>query len=228
MYTQGVIVRSAAAVFVMLAALSAQQPAPREKAADYPAHAQLPTMEIGAEYLVHSIPVENGSYVAKEYLVVEVAVFPSTPDGVRISSEHFTLRINGKTVLYAQTPGMVAASLKYPDWETRPNLTVQAGPVVIGAPPVVGRFPDDPRPPQTRLPRAPRVPDQTDSSGMGPPPTRTVEEAVARAALPEGPSAKPVKGSLYFPYQGKMKSIRSLELIYDRGEGAPKAKIPLF
>jgi hypothetical protein len=57
---------------------------------------------------------------------------------------------------------------------------------------------------------------------------KTIEESIANAALPEGETNKPAKGCLFFRYPGRMKSIRSLELIYDAGVGGPKATIPLF
>ena len=201
------------------------QDVPRSKASDYPAHITLPSLEVGAEYLVHSIPGERGGYFAKEYLVVEVAVFPVGKDAVRISSAHFTLRINSKSVLVTQSPGMVAAALKYPDWEQRPQMTAQAGPVIYGAP-QAGRFPGDPTQPRP-LP-TPRVPDQTDSGNVekqsGPP----IEKAIANAALPEGLAAQPIKGCLFFRFEGKLKSIKSLDLIYDAGQSSRPATIRLL
>src|ERR1700682_4609450 len=147
-YTQSdilslVYARVFAISFVLAAAAWSQ---PREKASDYPEHAKLADREIGIEYLVHSIPVERGVLVASDYLVVEVAVFPLTLAGVAVSSGQFTLRINGKkTPVYSQSTGMVAASIKYPDYErTRPRLVAEAGPVIIGAPRPVARFPGDP------------------------------------------------------------------------------------
>ena len=100
----------------------------KDKPADYPAHATLGTTSIGAEYLVHSIPAGNQTLLTPEYLVFEVAVFPPRDRAVEIASGTFTLRLNGKKqVLYPVAPGFVAASLKYPDWEIRPNAEVTAG-----------------------------------------------------------------------------------------------------
>ncbi len=215
---------------IVLAALALNfslqaQDAVRSKASDYPAHVSLPSAELGVEYLVHSIPGERGGYFAREYLVVEVAVFPSAATGLKISSAHFTLRINNKTVLSAQSAGTVAAALKYPDWEQRRNVSAQAGPLIFGAPPAVGRFPGDPT--QQRPVPAP-VPDQTNNSGIDKEPNLSIDDAVARAALPEGPTATPVKGCLFFRFEGKLKSIKSLELMYDSGVGAAPAKIQLL
>ena len=201
------------------------QDAPRSKASDYPAHIALPGMEIGTEYLVHSIPSERGDYFAKEYLVVEVAIFSATKDSLKISSGHFTLRINKKATLSAQSAGTVAAALKYPDWEQRPQMTAQAGPLIYGAP-QVGRFPGDPT--QTQPMPTPRVPDQTDSANVEKPSNLPIEEAISRAALPEGLIAEHVKGCLFFRFEGKLKSIKSLDLIYDAGPTSPKATIPLL
>ena len=216
--------RFAIASAAVLLALHAQD-APRSKASDYPAHIALPTLEIGAQYLVHSIPGERGGYFAKEYLVVEIAVFPTTRVTQRISSGQFTLRINKKSALIAQSPGMVAAALKYPDWEQRPQMTAQAGPLIYGAP-QSGRFPGDPTQPRP-LP-TPRVPDQSDSGNVEKQRDVPIDEAITHAALPEGVTAESVKGCLFFRFEGKLKSIKSLELIYDPGAGAPPATIPLL
>ena len=222
-YTQGVkarIVIAAASLFLMLNA----QDAPRSKASDYPAHLTLPSMEIGAEYMVHSIPAEKGDYFAKEYLVVEVAIFPATKQNPKISSGRFTLRINNKSTLLAQSAGMVAAALKYPDWEQRPQMTAQAGPLIYGAP-QVGRFPGDPT--QTHpLPRP--APGQADSGNTEQQTELPIEEAISHAALPEGVIAEHVKGCLFFRFDGKLKSIKSLDLIYDAGGSLPPATIRLL
>jgi len=181
-------------------------------------------MEIGAEYLVHSIPSEKGDYFAKEYLVVEVAIFPTTKSGLKISSGRFTLRINKKSTLSAQSAGMVAAALKYADWEQRPQMTATAGPLIYGAP-QGGRFPGDPTTPRP-LPNP--VPSQTGSGNVEKQSDLPIEEAISRAALPEGVITEHVKGCLFFRFEGKLKSIKSLDLIYETGTSSPPATIPLL
>ena len=219
------------AVFCLLvvgALVAAQEKEPRSTAADYPAHVQVANGEIGAEYLVHSIPAASGSYLAKEYVVIDVGIFPRSIDGVMVSSSQFTLRINhGKAALYAQSPGMVAASLKYPDWEQRPTVMAGAGVgdgAIVFGPPRVGRFPGDPSAQQSPVPPLPRAPED-DTVEKAPP--MPMEEAVSRAALPEGHADRPVKGYLFFPFKGKTKAIRSLELEYEAAGGV-KAKLSLF
>ncbi len=217
--------RAGLLLLVLSLALVSDDAPPRSKPSDYAAHVKISNLEIGAEYLMHSIPVEKGAYVAKEYLVIDVAVFPSTKDGVTVSNRQFTLRVDGNTkVLTAQAPGMVAAALKYPDWEPRPNLTAQAGPVVYGAPPLVGRFPGDPRDRSTQ----PRGPGPQVQLGPEREQQDSIDMAIVKAALPEGPTGKTVKGCVFFRFEGNAKSIRTLELTYDCGSGAPPAKIKLL
>ncbi len=187
------------------------------KASDYPAHAVWSQFEIGAEYLIHSIPTAKGALYARDYLVVEVAIYPGKQP-VEISTNNFTLRVNGKkVVLHTESAGFVAASLKYADWEQRPTLIGTAGvgngTVVIGKPPNQGRFPGDPTQ-DRRLPE-PRHPDDTDASGQA---NRVdIDELVKLAALPEVETRERVKGCLFFAFEGKIKSIRTLDLEYGDG-----------
>ena len=45
-------------------------------------------------------------------------------------------------------------------------------------------------------------------------PPKSDAEAVVEAALPEGPTLGPTKGLLYFPYRGKLKGLKTLELLW--------------
>lgn len=176
-------------------------------------------LTLGAEYLVHSVSSGRQTFVLPKHLVVEVAVFPRKGQAVDLDAGQFSLRINGKKkdVLHPEAPAFVAASLKYSDWEGSRGLQtdVGLGPVTIGRPTTAGRFPGDNREPQPRTPVP--VPDQN-PAGLEKEASLTAEEAVVDAALPEGRATGPVSGHLYFPYRGKTKSLKSLELIFQRGE----------
>src|SRR5258706_3499242 len=165
------------------------QDTPRSKISDYPVHAKLPAMEIGVEYLLNSIALDKGMYIARNHLVLDVAIFPSTQSGVNVSSSQFTLRVNNKTILYTDSPGAVASSLKYPDWQTHPNATAQAGvgygSVILRAPPPAARFPGDRR--ADRPPSVSRV-EQPDPSGEPTAAGQPIGTQIAIAALPEGQS----------------------------------------
>lgn len=211
--------RCAIALALGAATLAAQTGLPpRPSATDYPAHAAAADAAVGAEYMVHTFGSGRQTYIAADYLVIEVAVYPSKGKAVNVAAGDFTLHINGhKTGLAAQSPGFVAAALKYPDWETRRGVEASAGAgpagIILGRPRSVGRFPGDQRDPESRVPRAPRAPDTTPGGVERQEPAKA-EEVVVDAALPEGPWEKPVSGYLYFAYKGKTKSIKSLELRY--------------
>jgi len=185
------------------------------KATDYPAHASWPKFEIGAEYMIHSIPTEKGDLYTRDYLVVEVSIYPGkTP--IEIASGAFTLRLNGrKDVLNAEPPGFVAAALKYPDWEQHPTLvaTGQLGDatVSVGQPPNPGRFPQDPN----RDRRLPEPRQDTDTVKVDQ--NIDIDEVVKFASLPDVTTNERVKGCLYFRYSGKIRSIHTVDLEYKDG-----------
>ncbi len=189
---------------------------PRPKAADYPAQARAGDRDIAAEFLVHTMPAEKTSFLVPDYLVVEVAIYPPKSQLIDISASQFRLRINRKTELAADTPEMVAMSLKYPNWEEHKGLepVVQAGPVILGRRTPTERFPGDNRPPIGRAPKEP-----ADKQ------PQTADEAAVALALPPGPCNRPVSGYVYFRFDGKAKSIRSLELIWQSTQGNATIRI---
>ncbi len=220
--------RLTAILVLFLAPVLGQISPPKEKASDYPVHASLSGMELGAEYLVHSLPGPKGVIFIRDYLIVEVAAYPTNLVGGEWKKEQFSLRINRKgAAILPESAGMVAASVKYPDWEQRPHTAVQAGiddrNVSIGQP-SVARFPGDPT---SSRPIPSPVPEQESPTGEGTEPELTVDQICERQALYDGPFRKPVNGFLYFPFEGKLKSIHSLELLYEAADGS-KATLKLF
>ena len=210
--------------FTVLALLSASslygETEHKDKATDYPFHAEAGKVSIGADYLIHSIPAGNQTFVAKDFLVVEVAVFPAFAQPINIDGNTFTLRLNGaKFPLASSAPGFVAASLKYPDWEQHPTSQVSGGVgnagVTIG-PPTVARFPGDPNATHP----VPRGPSAEDRNGVERSDPESAEQVITRTALVEGQTDHPISGFLYFPYKGKIKSLKSVELIYQGKDGA--------
>lgn len=176
----------------------------RKAAADYPVQAELPDFQVGAEYLVQSFLADGLSFTVDDYLIVETAIFPKGE--AKVDVRRFNLRITGKNMgknmLAAQTPGMVSASIRYPDWRRRPALEASAGPVILGRPPATPRFPGDNR----------RRVSGVREDG---PPEIDYDDAVKRAALSEGKFNRPIAGFLYFPYDGKLKAIRTVEMVVD-------------
>src|SRR3954452_9077181 len=115
----------------------------RASPGDYPVQGAVVDMKLGAEYMVTTVSAEGQTFSVHDYLVVELGVFPQKEANVDV--RRFSLRINGKRLLAAQSPGMVAASLKYPDWTTKPVLEAEGGPIVVGGTSGAGRFRGDRR-----------------------------------------------------------------------------------
>ncbi len=213
-----------AAALASGAAVAQHGTEPRPKASEYPVNGTAGDVLLGAEYLVRSAGTGNEMFIIPEHLIIEIAAYPPKGRTVEVSAGHFALRVNGKkTLLHPQPAGMAVAAMKYPDWSERPTPVGTVGygdkTVVIGQPRRVERFPGDNRPQETRVP----MPQQASVRDGN---TRTPEEIVVEAALPEGPTADPISGYLYFPYKGKPKKIKTLELLYNNGDH--KATLKLF
>jgi hypothetical protein len=195
---------------------------PRAKPADYPAHTELKTLSLGAEFMVHTFSGNGKTFFVEDYLVVEVAVYPASGSRPMVAHSHFTLKINGKRSIAPQPPPFVAASLKYPDWERKPTLTTEAGVgdagVILGRRRPEPRFPGDNRPARERLPNPPRAPGDGNRAGIEKEEVRA-EEVCVEQALPEGVASGPLRGFLYFPHKGKVKDIKKLDLLYAVPEG---------
>jgi hypothetical protein len=182
----------------------------RPSPADYPMQASTKDMKLGVEYMVRSFLADHTSFSIDDYLLVEIGVFPDREAALDL--RRFILRINGKTLLHSQTPGMVAASVKYPDWRIKPS--VEAGvmrgdgrAVIVGRNPQVQRWPGDPR-------QSPAPPERNSPVAAEKEPI-DYAHLINRSALPEGKFNKPLAGFAFFPYDGKLKSIRTVELLID-------------
>ena len=201
-----------------IASLSlAAQPLP--KTTDFPAHGKLPGIEIGARFLPNGLPSDAAVRAGKDFLVVDVGIFPETRGGVSVSKSQFTLSVDGKTMLAARSP--LANSSNGPAVVARDSLSHDSsshgGSVELGGPPITGH------PGGKELESMPRRPISLD-------PQPDAGQSAARAgkvALPEGPTNKPVSGYLFFRFEGNPKAIRSLDLVYDGG-GRAKTRIPIL
>ncbi len=214
--------RLALAAGVLLAQIAPVGTRPRSRPEEYTVYKHAGNAVIAAEYLVRSFQGRGQSFLAPDYLVVEVAIFPAPAQRIKVNAGQFSLRINeSKRPLLPQPPFMVAASLRYADWERRPTIVAGAGTgsggIILGRPPVSERFPGDPRPGRERLPEPPRAP-QTATPLEREAPARA-DEVVVETALPEGEHTGPISGHLYFLFKKKTKSVRSVELIWNGPEG---------
>src|ERR1035441_9857441 len=202
-------------VFVLGA--QAQGTEPKASAAEYPVHAESGNLAIGAEYMVHSFGSGEQMYLAERYLVVEVALFPPKGQSVTADAARFALRVNGKkTLLYAQSPALVASHLNQREWETTRGAEADLG---VGGVNIGLGHPQE-RDPVTGVPRGRRLPDPRHAPDAGVPgggearQRERPEEVLMRTALPEDPHRPAVSGFLYFPYQGKPSGLKSIELLF--------------
>jgi hypothetical protein len=198
---------------------------PRPKVEDYPKLIKTGQLKIGAEYQGRGLSAKSQSWWVGDYLVVEVGLYREPGAVVEVHATDFRLRINGeKTARNAEIPSLVAAASRNTGLNMRRGIEAGGGvgdsQVIFGRPRTEARFPGDPS--GGRGPTAPRAPSQDDNAE---PPMET-SAAVMELAMPEGEVREPVSGYLYFPYAGKAKKIKSLELIITTKAG--ELRVSLF
>jgi hypothetical protein len=174
---------------------------PRKQPTDYPAHTDTPKVAIGAEYLVHSVPTGHETFFLPNVLVVDTALYPKGGE-FKIDAHAFTLRINGNGVLAPMAPAMAAYSMGMNQTFRGQNGSRQLPP---------GQAPTT------------QDPNQPDNQSNGP---EAPADAMVRLALQDGQFHSPQGGFLYFPFSGKTKTIKSLDLVYTGSGG--EVIIPLF
>ncbi len=178
---------------------------PRATPADYQAQANAGKVVIAAEFMGHSVPRPEGPLSTDDYVVVETGLFGPPGSPLKLSTEDFSLRVNGKKALLPSQPyGFVVASLKDPAW-TPPGKPADKPKTSFGG----GGGSD------SNLPPPPvHVPIELQ---------RAMAQYVRQSSLPEGDRTLPEAGLLFFQYRGPAKNIHSLELIY----GGPAGKAAL-
>lgn len=199
---------------------------PRPRPQDYSHHAALPGGGFVAfDYHGRGIPSSKNGVILGVHLVIEAAWFPAPGQTAEIRGSHFLLKIDKmKHGIAPETAGMVAASLKYADWEQARGLQVEggAGPVVYGPGRPSRRFPDEPG--DDREARRRRVPRAGDDK---PDPQLTEAETVTTLAFPEGLTSQVVSGYLYYRWGGSLKKIKKLTLDFVTPGGAVSIPIQL-
>ena len=178
----------------------------RATPADYQTQAKLGHVIIGAEFTGHGIPNAQQPLNSEDYVAVEVGLFGAADSRLMIGPTDFSLRINGKKDLLPSQPwGLVAKGVKDLEWvspDAVPGESKSKGSVNGGGGGGQGG--------STLPPPPPKVPIDV---------LRGWQSAVKNAALTQGDRALPQAGLIYFPYRGKVTSIRSLELIYEGPAG---------
>jgi hypothetical protein len=167
---------------------------------DYQTHAQMGKITLAADFGAHSVATPDAVYSTEDYVVVDAGFFGPPGTHLILNWQDFSLRINGKkTAIPAENVVVVYKDLKDPEWED--SVAVEAkssSKTSIGGGGSSG--PDSSLPPPK-----PKMPIALE---------RKMEQRAEKAALPEGDRPLPEGGLLFFPYHGRTKDIRSIQLIY--------------
>ena len=216
---------------VLLASLAAADDttvAPRPKPTDYPAHDSVKAAVLAAS-IVPPDQVKKifSADTAKQYVVVEMAVYPEA--GRSLDVDLFDFELNtGDQMVRASEPrdiGTAWPSAKNPSIGNRgPNVTAETGVMVDReTDPVTGR-------PRTSVgtyqgvavsnyPRPDPPPQQSTNSRQS-----DTEDKMRRLALPAGAAKAPVAGYLYFRHQRRKQD--SYTLNYSNDDGPVDLKFP--
>lgn len=212
---------------------------PREKPTEYQASVALPASRtLAADYLAHSAPTIRGMLFAPNHVVIEVALFG--PGNLQLQPSHFRLQMTGgrgtpKDAVAPEPSSVVAASMREGSSYAygRPNLeaagSVNNRGIVLGR-----RYPttgapdiDSQRPGRGSDPPRTGAPGH-DRSGNTPEGPINAAEELAKVELEGGDRKLPARGLLFFPYAGKLKSLRTITLLYQPDPGGKAISLSLL
>jgi len=168
---------------------------PRATPGDYMAHGSAGKVTLGAEFVGHFIPTDEGTYSTDDYVAVEVGLYGAPQEHMPISFDQFALRVNEKKQVPGQPFGVIFHSLKDPNWSPPESAEQKQSKTSIGT---GGN--------QNNEPAAP--------VHMPLPLQRAMQQHVEKVVLPDGDRPLPQAGLLFFPYHGKEAGIHSVELTY--------------
>jgi hypothetical protein len=188
---------------------------PRPASTDYPVHQATPNGTIAASIVPPDLAKRIfPADVNKNYVVLEVAVYPPDGQTVYIDSFDFGLKFGEDEVSHPRTPQEIASmwdEKNVPRPPHKVDVTAETGVAYgTGTDPTTGRS-------QHGLATYSGVAVGPGQPSPPPPPPgdpRIVEAQVAARALPEGPAARPVAGYLYFPLISKKSKKSAMELQY--------------
>jgi hypothetical protein len=202
---------------------------PRSSADDYPAHQSAPNVSIGAiRVRPDQVSKMFSADIAKNYAVVEVALYPQNGATVDVRLFDFGLRFGGEQETRPDTPEQ--ASVPWREnrrVQERVQTTEEVGVFVgTGTDPVTGRRTTSTgtyervgvgvgTSPDQRFPDPPRGAD-----------SRILEDKLAAKELPEGKTGRAVAGYLYFPQPTKKLKDAKLELTYSKDGTSVALSLP--
>lgn len=180
---------------------------PRSAPADYPAQQQVGPVTLAAEFAGHSFQTPDAVYSTEDYVVVEVAFFGAPEAKLKLNSNDFSLRLNGKKgALPSVSSELVLKSLKDPNWIPPEQPDAKSSKSSFGSKPGEDNTP----------PLPPKMPMEL---------RHVMSQRVQKSALLEGDRVLPQAGLLFFAYHGKPESIHALELVYNGAAGSAALKL---
>jgi hypothetical protein len=237
------VVKLTALILIAGGILLAQGPSDslpaREKPSEYQASVALPAKRtLASDYLGHSAPTPRGILFAPNHLVVEVAIFGSGP--VNLNTAHFQLQLTGgrgtpQSPLHPDPSTIVASSMREGSMYNQGRSRVEMGGGIGNSGVLIGRRPQTTGIPDIDAQRPGRGSDPPvvgapghDRSGN--PAENQVDpaHALADVEIINGERRVPVRGLLFFPYAGKLKSLKTITLHYQPDPNAPAATLSLL
>lgn len=210
---------------------------PRAGVSDYPAHQSIEAASFGAGV----IPASEAKKIfaadlrAAGYIVIEVGVFPTPGHDVDLSSLDFTLRTdpNSLAARTADVGAIVVAAIKEPA-PTRSDEGRDVS-VVTSASIEHASYPD----PLTGRKTGATIVGEGVGVGVGTPGSQTpssprssgptrfqLDQELHAKALPEGMTAAPVAGYLYFPKPSRKSKNAAWVLQWETPAGRMKVTLP--
>jgi hypothetical protein len=186
---------------------------PRSASTDYPVHGTAETATIAADVIPpNQVAKMFSSEIGKQYIVVEVAIYPGNGVPFDVESVDFALRV-GQRVGRADRPIDVAPWAERRDSARLPvDVTTETGVIYQrSSDPVYGR--------QQSVGTYTGVGVSAPGQNVPPPPApkadpRALYEKVRRSALAEGATKTVIAGYLYFPQYAKRRKSDAIELKY--------------
>ena len=201
---------------------------PRPSAADYAVHQSMRDGEIAAERLKpERVAKMFSSEIDRDYVVIEVAIYPQNGAIIEVLSFDFSLRFAGQQETRPDTPEEASVPLREKPGikgplevtnETGVIVTTQKDPVTgrrstsAGTYEAIGVAVGNPQP--NPLPPTSRGPDP-----------RVLQDKLQAKALPQGQTGKAVAGYLYFTKPPKKPQNSLLDLAYSKNN--PPLNLPL-
>jgi hypothetical protein len=199
---------------------------PRANSGDYPVQGSAKTAVIAAAIVPpNQVSKMFSSGISKQYIVVEIAIYPEQGDAFDVESSDFTLKV-GRRIGYAERPMDVAPwKENQGPLERRTGVIAEAGVIyeqsndpVYGRRQSVGTY------------TGVAVTNGGPGQDPGPPPSgpdpRIVNDKVQHKALPEGEARATMAGYLYFPQYAKRSKMDPVELKYSKDDASVSLVFP--